>query len=204
MLPASFQAPAAVILLIGGLLACFAGYRIFRVVLGIYGFILGALFASNVVGGEQSGAMMLAAAIGGGLVGALLLVAAYFIGVALIGAGLGAGAANLIWAAIGGEPHVVVVILLAVVGALAALKLQRYVIIATTAFGGAQTVVVGAAALMGNRAAASAAARAIYTVYPLNPMPDTMLDAVAAVVLGIAGVAVQLLVTAKGKNSKKK
>jgi Domain of unknown function (DUF4203) len=203
MLPASFQAPAAVILLVGGLLACFAGYRIFRVVLGIYGFILGALFASNVVGGEQSGAMMLAAAIGGGLVGALLLVAAYFIGVALIGAGLGAGAANLIWAAIGGEPHIAVVIVLAVLGALAALRLQRYVIIVTTAFGGAQTVVVGAAALMGNRAAASAAARAIYTVYPLNPMPDTMLDALAAVVLGIAGVAVQLLVTAKGKHSKK-
>lgn len=199
MLPASFQAPAAIILLIGGLLACFAGYRIFRVVLGIYGFILGALFASNVVGGEQSGAMMLAAAIGGGLVGALLLIAAYFVGVALIGAGLGAGAANLIWAAFNREPHIVVVLVLAVIGALAALRLQRYVIVVATAFGGAQTVVVGAAALIGNRAAASAAARAIYTVYPLNPMPETMLDAIAAIVLGIAGIAVQLMVTAKDK-----
>ena len=199
MLPASFQAPAAIILLIGGLLACFAGYRIFRVVLGIYGFILGALFASNVVGGEQSGAMMLAAAIGGGLVGALLLIAAYFVGVALIGAGLGAGAANLIWAAFNREPHIVVVLVLAVIGALAALRLQRYVIVVATAFGGAQTVVVGAAALIGNRAAASAAARAVYTVYPLNPMPETMLDAIAAIVLGIAGVAVQLMVTAKDK-----
>jgi hypothetical protein len=199
MLPASFQAPAAIILLIGGLLACFAGYRIFRVVLGIYGFILGALFASNVIGGEQSTAMMLAAAIGGGLVGALLLIAAYFVGVALIGAGLGAGAANLLWAAAGREPHIIAVIVLAIVGALVALKLQRYVIVLATAFGGAQTVVVGAAALMGNRAAASAAASAIYTVYPLNPMPETALDAVAALVLGIAGVAVQLMVTAKGK-----
>jgi hypothetical protein len=199
MLPASFQAPAAIILLVGGLLACFAGYRIFRVVLGIYGFILGALFASNVIGGEQSGAMMLAAAIGGGLVGALLLIAAYFVGVALIGAGLGAGAANLLGAALGREPHIVVVVVLAIIGALAALRLQRYVIVVATAFGGAQTVVVGAAALMGNRAAASTAARAIYTVYPLNPMPETMLDAIAAIVLGIAGVAVQLMVTAKGK-----
>jgi len=198
MLPASFQAPAAIILLVGGLLACFAGYRIFRVVLGIYGFILGALFASNVIGGEQSGAMMLAAAIGGGLVGALLLIAAYFVGVALIGAGLGAAAANLLGAAFGREPHIVVVIVLAIIGALAALRLQRYVIVAATAFGGAQTVVVGAAALMGNRAAASTAARAIYTVYPLNPMPETMLDAIAAIVLGMAGVAVQLMVTAKG------
>lgn len=199
MLPASFQAPAAIILLVGGLLACFAGYRIFRVVLGIYGFILGALFASNVIGGEQSSAMMLAAAIGGGLVGALLLIAAYFVGVALIGAGLGAGAANLLGAAFGREPHIVVVVVLAVIGALAALRLQRYVIVVATAFGGAQTVVVGAAALMGNRVAASTAARAIYTVYPLNPMPDTVLDAMAAIVLGIAGIAVQLMVTAKGR-----
>ena len=199
MLPASFQAPAAIILLIGGLLACFAGYRIFRIVLGIYGFILGALLASNIIGGEQSTALMLAAAIGGGLVGALLLIAAYFIGVALIGAGLGAGAANLIWAAFGAEPHIVVVIVLAIIGALAALRLQRYVIVVATAFGGAQTVVVGAAALLGSPAAASAASRAIYTVYPLNPMPQTVLDAVAALVLGIAGVVVQLMFTAKGK-----
>ena len=203
MLPASFQAPAAIILLIGGLLACFAGYRIFRVVLGIYGFILGALLASNVVGGEQSGAMMLAAAIGGGLVGALLLIAAYFVGVALIGAGFGAGLANLIGAGIGREPHILVVILLAIVGALAALRLQRYVIVVATAFGGAQTIVVGAAALLGNRAAAATAARAIYTVYPLNPMPETALDAIAALVLGIAGVIVQLMVTSNTKGKKR-
>ena len=117
----------------------------------------------------------------------------------LIGAGLGAGAANLLGAAFGREPHIVVVVVLAVIGALAALRLQRYVIVVATAFGGAQTVVVGAAALMGNRVAASTAARAIYTVYPLNPMPDTVLDAMAAIVLGIAGIAVQLMVTAKGR-----
>jgi len=121
------------------------------------------------------------------------------VGVALIGAGLGAGLANVIWAGIGGEPHVLVVIMLAIVGALAALALQRYVIIIATAFGGAQTVVVGAAALMGNRAAAEAAARTVYSLYPLNPMPETSLDLVAALVLGILGILVQLFVTAKGK-----
>lgn len=198
MLPASLQTPAAVILLIGGLLACFAGYRIFRIVLGIYGFIGGALLASNVVGTENT-MVMIGAAIAGGLIGALILIAAYFIGVALIGAGLGAVVANLIWAAIGGEPHIAIVIVLAIAGALAALALQRYVIIVATAFGGAQTVVVGAAALMGNRMASEVAAKAVYSVYPLNPMPGTVIDAAAAFVLGIAGLAVQLLVTAKGK-----
>lgn len=198
MLPAFLQTPAAAILLIGGLLACFAGYRVFRVVLGIYGFILGALLATSIVGTEHT-MWAIGASIGGGLVGALVLIAAYFVGVALIGAGLGAMVANVIWAALGGEPHVFVVIALAIAGALAALALQRYVIIIATAFGGAQTIVVGAAALLGNRAAADAAVRTVYSVYPLNPMPATSMDAIAALVLGIAGVLVQLFVTAKGK-----
>ena len=50
MLPAWFQTPAALVLVAGGLLSCFAGYRVFRVVLGIYGFILGALIASSLMG----------------------------------------------------------------------------------------------------------------------------------------------------------
>jgi hypothetical protein len=201
MLPVYLQTPAAAILLLGGLLACFAGYRVFRVVLGIYGFILGALLATSIVGTEHT-LWTIAAALGGGLAGALLLIAAYFVGVALIGAGLGAGLANLIWAGIGGEPHVLVVIALAIAGALAALALQRYVIIVATAFGGAQTVVVGAAALMGDHAAAEAAARTVYSVYPLNPMPGTSLDLVAALALGVLGIFVQLFVTAQGKGKK--
>jgi hypothetical protein len=201
MLPASFQTPAAVILLVGGLLACFAGYRIFRTVLGIYGFILGALLATSIVGAEGT-LWTIVAAVAGGVVGAALLIAAYFVGVALIGAGLGAALVNVVSAWIGGEPHVLVVIVAAIAGALGALSLQRYVIIGATAFGGAQTVVVGASAIMGNRAAAEAAARTVYSVYPLDPLPATSMDAVAALVLGIAGVVVQLFITS-GKKKRK-
>jgi hypothetical protein len=198
MLPAFLQTPAAVILLLGGVLACFAGYRIFRIVLGIYGFILGVLLATSIVGTENT-LWTIVAALGGGVLGALILIAAYFIGVALIGAGLGAMVANLLWAAMGREPHVFVVIALSVAGALVALALQRYVIIVATAFGGAQTIVVGVAALMGSRAAAEAAARTVYSVYPLNPVPDTAMDQVATLVLGAIGILVQVFVTAKGK-----
>src|SRR5512134_726678 len=97
MLPAPFQTPAAIVLLLGGLLSCFAGYRVFRIVLGIYGFILGALLASSFPGVDQTWLMVIAALVGG-LVGALILIAAYFVGVALIGAGIGALLANAIWA----------------------------------------------------------------------------------------------------------
>ena len=79
------------------------------------------------------------------------ILAAYFIGVALVGAGLGARAANLIWTQIEGDPHPFVVVLFSVAGALLATWLQRYVIILATAFGGAWTVLVGGLALMGDR-----------------------------------------------------
>jgi Domain of unknown function (DUF4203) len=198
MLPATFQIPAALILLAGGLLSCFAGYRVFRLVLGIYGFILGALLASSAMGTDQTFWMAVAALLGG-LIGALILIAAYFVGVALIGAGIGALAANLLWAWFNREPGLLVVIVLSVIGALGALALQRYVIIGATAFGGAQTALVGGAALIGNRAAAENAAHAVYSFYPLDPMPRTYWDTAAWLVLGVAGLIVQVTVTAKGR-----
>jgi hypothetical protein len=199
MLPAAFQTPAALILLLGGLISCFAGYRVFRFVLGFFGFVLGALLASSVMGTEET-LWMIGAAIAGGIVGSLILIAAYFVGVALIGAGVGALVVNLIWASLGREPHIVIVILFAIAGALAALALQRYVIIVSTAFGGAWTAIVGALALLGDRLAVAAAARNdVWLAYPMNPAPGQRWVIVAWLVIGLAGVIVQLSVTAKGK-----
>lgn len=199
MLPASFQLPAALLLLVGGLLSCFAGYRVFRVVLGIYGFILGALLASSVVGPEQT-LWMIGAALVGGLLGALILIAAYFVGVALIGAGLGAGAAHLLWSSMGSEPGMIAVIIMSILGALLALWMQRYVIIVATAFGGAQTAIVGGVALFSDGGAADAAASTVYRVYPLDPLPATQWDLIGWFILGLVGVAVQLAITSRGTN----
>ena len=197
MLPASFQIPAAVVLLLGGLLACFAGYRVFRVVLGIYGFILGALIASSAFGSDQT-LWMIGAGLVGGIVGALILIAAYFVGVALIGAGMGAFVAHLVFSSFSREPGMIGVIVLAIIGALLALWLQRYVIIVATAFGGAQTAIVGGAALL-SPAVAADAARTVYRVYPLDPLPATHWDLYGWIALGLLGVVVQLGVTAKGR-----
>lgn len=199
MLPASFQTPAAIILVLGGLLSCFAGYRVFRVVLGIYGFILGALLASSFMGTDQKLWMVLAA-IGGGIAGALVLIAAYFVGVALIGGAIGALAANAIWAAAGREPHVFIVILFSISGALGALALQRYVIVTSTAFGGAWTAIVGALALAGDRTAVNAAARNdVWLAYPMSPAPGQRWVVVVWIALGAAGVITQLTITAKDR-----
>lgn len=197
MLPASFQMPAAVVLLAGGVLSCFAGYRLFRFVLGFFGFVLGALVASSAMGADQT-LWMIGAALVGGLAGAVILVLAYFAGVALIGAGIGAGLVMAIWAAMGREPGMLPVLVMAILGALGALVLQRYVIIVSTAFGGAQTAIIGGSALMAVRAG-DAAARSVYRVYPLDPLPGTRWDIAACLVLGLLGLIVQLAITARGR-----
>lgn len=198
MLPASYQVPAALVLLLGGAIACFAGYRLFRFVLAIFGFIIGALAASSIFGASDT-LPMVAAAVLGGLIGAGLLMAAYFVGVALVGAALGAVAANLGFSTTGQDPHFVILVLCSIAGAALAMYLQRYVIIVGTAFGGAWTLIVGAMALIGDRAATAASAGEVWVVYPLEPAPGSEWVRVAWIVLGLLGTGVQLGWTAGEK-----
>jgi Domain of unknown function (DUF4203) len=186
MFPASYQFPAAAILLGGGLLSCFAGHRLFRVVLGIYGFVAGALVTSAILGPGNSPTTLLWT-LGGGIVGALILILAYFVGVALVGAALGAIVVHLIWAQLGREPHPAIVIGGTVAGALAALALQRYVIIVATAFAGAWTALLGGLAIATGRATTPEG----WVLYPLRPPPGYDWMWIAWLALGALGLVVQ-------------
>ncbi len=195
MLPASYQLPAAIVLLLCGIVACFLGYRLFRIVLAIFGFILGALAASSVFGVSDTGPMI-AAALVGGLLGAVVLIAAYFVGVALIGAGLGAVVAHLLLAAGDRDPHVLAVLFMSIIGAAASMYLQRYFIIVGTGFGGAWTMIVGAMALIGDETALVAAASGdVWVPYLMNPAPDQEWLPIAWLALGVIGTGVQLGIT---------
>jgi hypothetical protein len=197
MFPIALRFPAAALFVAAGALATFAGYRFFRVVLGIYGFVLGALAATAIVGGEQTWFTLLIALLGG-FVGALILIGAYFVGVALIGAGLGALAVHLIWSQIGSDPHAVIVILAAVLGALGALAAQRYVIIVGTAFAGASTMLLGILEMTGHPVAAAALERRdIIVVYPVPPSGAPGWLLLAWLLIGSAGVIVQVAITGK-------
>ena len=192
MLPASYQTPAAAVLIAGGVLACFFGYRSFKVVLAVFGFIMGAVVANTMFGASNPVPMVIASVVGGAIGGGLLL-AAYFVGVALIGAGVGALMAQLIWTQIEGDPHPFVVVLFSVAGALLATWLQRYVIILGTAFGGAWTMLVGGLALNGDSAPMKAAAQGdVFGLYPLNSAPGQKWVLAAWLILGAAGTLVQM------------
>jgi hypothetical protein len=205
LIPAQYQLPAALVLLLGGIVSCFFGYRLFRIVLAIFGGILGALLASSIFGASDTGPMLLAAVVGG-VAGAAVFFAAYFVGVAIVGAVLGALVANLALAAGERDPHFLVVIFASVIGAVGAIYLQRYFIIVGTGFVGAWTLIVGAMALIGDRTAMAAAAGDVWVVYPLDPAPGRQWIPIVWVVLGLVGVGVQMGVTGgeKGRVGRRK
>lgn len=197
------EVPAAIILLAAGLLACFMGYRLFRWLLGIYGFIGGAYLTSLFV--ETPEPWMTAAAIvGGGLVGALLLLVAYLAGVAILGAGLGALAVSLFWTPENGNPEAWVVIVACLVGAITAVSLQRYVIIVSTSFGGAWTALVGGLALGGHAEAMAAASGDLSQVYPMAPANGQVGFAIGWFGLGLLAALVQLRGTSLARRKRRK
>jgi hypothetical protein len=197
MVPGAYAVPAAVILVISGAVACFGGYRLFRIVLGVYGFILGAMVTSSVMGTSSTGALVLAAGVGG-LIGAVLMIAAYFVGVGLIGAALASLAVHLVWRVIGGDPPTVLLVIMAVLGALGALSVARYVAVIGTALAGSWTMIVGGLALSGRKFnSLPVTSDNIWVVYGAGPLPGNWVVIGGWVLLALAGAAVQLTTTSK-------
>jgi hypothetical protein len=144
--------PAIALVLIAlGLISCFAGYRLFRVLLALYGFALGAglgaVMASSFAG-EQLLLTLAGAAIGG-LAGAVLMVVLYFVGVFGMGAVAGALLVNLLAGAVGFDIPIVLLFVVAPIGGLLAMLLQRVAIVLATALAGAWAVIGVGAALVG-------------------------------------------------------
>ena len=143
---------------------------------------------------------MVVAAIVGGLVGSIVLVMAYFVGISLVGAGLGALLGHIVWAQVAaGDPPMLGVVVVAIAGAIGAMLLQRYVIIVGTAFGGAWTLIVGVVNALATRGITrGASATEVWILYP-TPASNEPWVPYVWIALGIAGIAVQLGATGKKK-----
>jgi len=203
MLPGQYAVPVAAILLISGIVACFGGYRLFRVVLGIYGFILGAMITTSVMGTSSTWALVVAAIVGG-LIGSVLMVAAYFVGIGLIGAALASLAVHVVWRVMGGDPPTLLLVVMAVLGALGALSVARYVAVIGTALAGSWTMIVGGLALSGRKFnSLPVTSENIWVVYGAGPLPGNWVVIGSWVALALAGAVVQLTTTSKmGKRKK--
>jgi hypothetical protein len=196
---------AALISILIGIANCFFGYRIFRILLGIIGFIAGALAGVAIVqalvtnGTISSSSQLLysvLAALIGGALGAVLLIFAYFIGVFLLGAFTGLALGYTIAQALRAETTVVwiVAVVLGLVGGVLAVILQRVILIIATAIGGALYIVAGFALLLAPRNDLAALQRQLEA-----QETTSILVAVFWFVLAVAGMIVQFLWTGKKK-----
>jgi len=201
MLPHAYELPAAVLLVLASALTCFAGYRLFRIVLAIWGFILGAVIGSSMMGVGNALALLIAGLVGG-ILGAVALVFAYFMGVALVGAGLGALITHVVWSQVTttADPPAVLIIVVSVAGAIGAMMLQRYVIIVGTAFSGAWMAIVAGLAIAENMPgkAVRAAGNEVWILYPFSLTQDRWV-VIGWLALGLVGMAVQLAITGRNK-----
>jgi len=201
MLPNGYEQPAAILLLLAGVLACFAGHRLFRIVLGIYGFIIGAMLASSIVGVTNTTGMLVAAGIGG-LLGSVVMVFAWFVGVSLVGAGIGVLVAHLVWTQIAsGDPPAAAIIAVAVAGAVGAMFVQKYVIVAGTAFAGAWTILMSASSWLTKAEPGltrGASDTEVWIFYPTTA-PVSRWMPLVWIGLGLLGTAVQLSMTSGRK-----
>jgi len=193
MPPVTVHMPVASILLGGGLLACFLGYRLMRVVLAVGGFVAGVILATAGIADTQTllGVLLVIAC---GAAGALAAVVLYLSTVGLVGAGLAAFVLGLL---MDGDPPVWLLLATGAVGALVTLLVRREVIIVGTSFVGAWTALVGGLALAGNGAAVAAATGDVGGLFPIAPLDGQVGFALGWAMLAALAVAVQFLATGR-------
>ncbi len=193
MPPVTVHMPVASILLGGGLLACFLGYRLMRVVLAVGGFVSGVILATTSIADTQTllGVLLVIAC---GAAGALAAVVLYLSTVGLVGAGLAAFVLGLL---MDGDPPVWLLLATGAVGALVTLLVRREVIIVGTSFVGAWTALVGGLALAGNGAAVAAATGDVGRLFPIAPLDGQVGFALSWAMLAALAVAVQFLATGR-------
>jgi hypothetical protein len=179
-----------------GLLNCFFGYRIFKFMLGIYGFFLGAVVGFTVASSATDGQVLwlVLGALIGGAVGAALMVLLYFVGVFAVGGLAGALLADTIGAAFGFDVPLLVAIVVAVVAGVAALFFQRYALIVATALSGAWVAVASLFSLISGQ---GLALREVFRLSGERAGVPLFVVLILWLVLSVAGAIVQLRTTAE-------
>lgn len=137
--------------MVAGLVSCFLGYRVFRLVLCVVGLVVGGV--AGWVGCEAAfpGARLavLAGAIVAALAGLGIAFLAYYVGVFLFGAAAATALALIVKVHYAPHSNQLILLAPAAVGGVLALLLRRPLLIIATALGGAWHLTVGAFALLG-------------------------------------------------------
>jgi MFS family permease len=127
-----------------GIIQCFSGYRVFKFILVLTGFLTGGIlagfFASTIV---QEKIIIILFGFIGGCIGAALMLLLYFVGLFLIGALTGSIMSFTVYTLTETSPQPAGIIIMAVIMGIFALVFQKFMIIISTAFAGAWYIILG-------------------------------------------------------------
>lgn len=152
--------------IVSGAALCFFGHRLFKVALGIAGFVCGFVIAAYIgwkmtapvevmhqvraypdildaMMNAKNPAVLMVCGLAGGVAGALLSTFLDRVGVFMIGASLGVLLANLALAQIPPNAYVIALAILALLGGILALTYRRAIVIISTALNGALAMMFG-------------------------------------------------------------
>jgi hypothetical protein len=196
----------AAVMVVFGVIACFAGYSLFRTMLPMWGFILGGwvafTFLPVVIQGPNADTNLYKAIafIGGGLVGAIIAIPLYFVIIFLSGAVLG-GVVGILFGAVidvGGiasmrqltalsnmafppipstATQFVMMAIFGIILGLVAINFQKFMIIASSAFVGAAALISGLTGIIAG--------------LTTTDMSQAVVMLVAWMVLGLLGMFIQ-------------
>lgn len=185
------------VLLIGfGLVNCLFGYRLFKLMLALWGFLLGVIVGATIANNLAEGQTLwlVVGAVVGGLLGAVLLRSLYMFGVFVVGGIAGALLANAGGGVLGMETPLVVIIVFAIVGGIAAAILQRVAIILATAILGAWAIVRGISLLLTGSDPLPAGVASM-TASPQEIGLPLLVILILLAILGIVGIVIQFRTT---------
>lgn len=146
----SLPAVQAAFFLLGGLVMCFRGRALFKMLLPMMGFIVFGLGTMALARPYAGGDWMILVAMGfvGGAIGAALMMAAYLYGLFMVGAAFGAHLAAMFAPRFGHDPGTVI-LLAGILGGLATIAAERLLVILATSIWGSMFAVTGYLMMMG-------------------------------------------------------
>jgi hypothetical protein len=133
-----------IFLILAGLLNCFFGYKLFKILLGVIGFIVGGYFTGRIVYSMTGNST--AAIVVGVIIGIIIALIAFFFytgGVFIIGASFGAFIALMFNFHVDSMIRVAIIIIFAVAGGVLAIVFQKFMVIISTSFGGGSCIANG-------------------------------------------------------------
>ena len=180
----------AVTLIATGMITCFYGYRLFKIVLAITGFVTGGALAWTVLTAAGYGqTVMIAGTFLVGFVGGIAMFSLFFAGVFFFGCSMGLLMAVVLLSAIGSELNVAVISIFALFNGLATLWFRKVLVVASTALTGAWSVLSGIAYFVGDLDLVGALAKPEL----LRTQGDLYYAVLALwLLLGISGIAIQM------------